>query len=113
MNQEVTGFIAALQEPWQAEISASLREVVHQAIPAVQERIQYKKPHFLKNGKYAAVISVSKDAVSFTIFNAAALELPEDLFSGPPERKTQKLRKGDTVHAEQLTAWVSEASASL
>lgn len=26
----------------------SLREVVHQAIPDVQERIQYKKPHFLK-----------------------------------------------------------------
>lgn len=113
MNQEVTDFIEALQESWQKELSVNLREIVHQAIPDVQERIQYKKPHFLKNGKYAAVISTSKDAVSFTIFNAAGLALSDDLFSGPPERKTQKLRKGDTINPEQLAAWVSEASASL
>lgn len=113
MNQEVTGFIETLQESWQGELSTNIREVVHQAIPDVQERIQYKKPHFLKNGKYAAVISTSKDAVSFTIFNASALELPEGMFDGPTERKTLKLRKGDTFNSEQLAAWVSEASASL
>lgn len=46
MNQEVIDFIEALKEPWQVELSTNLREVVHQAIPDVQERIQYKKPHF-------------------------------------------------------------------
>lgn len=59
MNQEVTEFIEAIKEPWQVELCLRLRDVVHQAIPDVQERIQYKKPHFLKNGKYAAVISTS------------------------------------------------------
>ncbi|RXZ78539.1 DUF1801 domain-containing protein [Paenibacillaceae bacterium] len=113
MNQEVTDFIEALKEPWQRELSVSLREVVHQAISDVQERIQYKKPHFLKNGKYAAVISTSKDAVSFTIFNAAALALPEGMFDGPPERKTLKLRKGDTFNPEQLMSLVSQASSPL
>lgn len=113
MNQEVTDFIDALKEPWHRELSAGLREVVHQAIPNVHERIQYKKPHFLKNGKYAAAISTSKEAVSFTIFNSAALELPEGLFDGPPERKTLKLRKGDTFDSEQLVSLVSEASSSL
>lgn len=113
MNQEVTDFIEALKEPWQGEQSNNLREVVHQAIPDVQERIQYKKPHFLKNGKYAAVISTSKDAVSFTIFNAAALELPEGMFDGPPERKTLKLRKGDSFDSGQLVSLVSQASGSL
>ncbi|KHF32961.1 hypothetical protein CM49_04850 [Paenibacillus sp. P1XP2] len=77
MSQEVSDFIDAIKEPWQKELAAGLREVVRQAIPDVQERIQYKKPHFLKNGKYAAVISTSKDAVSFTIFNATELDLPE------------------------------------
>lgn len=48
MNQEVIDFIEALKESWQVELSTSLREVVHLAIPDVQERIQYKKPHFLK-----------------------------------------------------------------
>lgn len=113
MIQEVTDFIEALKEPWQREMSTNLREVVHQAIPDVHERIQYKKPHFLKNGKYAAVISTSKDAVSFTIFNAAALDLPEGMFDGPPERKTLKLHKGDTFDSGQLVLLVSQASDSL
>ncbi|PLT47986.1 protein of unknown function DUF1801 [Paenibacillus pasadenensis] len=113
MNPEVTEFLEALKEPWQAEHSAELRRLVHDAIPGVQERIQYKKPHFLKNGKYAAVISTSKDAVSFTIFNADGLELPEGRFEGPPERKTIKLRKGDAVETQLLAPLLAQASAGL
>ncbi|MCR8636648.1 DUF1801 domain-containing protein [Paenibacillus radicis (ex Xue et al. 2023)] len=113
MNQEITDFIEAIKEPWQAELSARLRDIVHQAIPDLQERIQYQKPHFLKNGKYAAVISTSKEAVSFTIFNAAKLELPEGIFDGPPERKTLKLRKGDSFDPNQLVSWLSQASSTL
>lgn len=113
MNQEVADFIQQLKEPWQAELCSRLRDVVRGTIPDVQERIQYKKPHFLKNGKYAAVISTSKDAVSFTIFNAAGLELPEGLFDGPPERKTIKLRQGQAFDAEQLASLLGQASATL
>lgn len=113
MSQEVTDFIEALKESWQRELSAKLREVVQRAIPDVHERIQYKKPHFLKNGKYAAVISTAKDAVSFTIFNASELSLPDGLFDGPPERKTLKLRQGQTFDPEQLSSLVSQAVARL
>lgn len=113
MNQEVIDFIEALKEPWQVNLCNGLREVVQQAIPDVQERIQYKKPHFLKNSKYAAVISTSKDAVSFTIFNASELTLPEGLFDGPPERKTMKLKQGQTVDADLLSSLVSQAAATL
>ncbi|GIO14648.1 hypothetical protein J19TS2_42030 [Cohnella xylanilytica] len=113
MNPEVADFIRQLKEPWQAELCARLRDVVHRTIPDVQERIQYKKPHFLKNGKYAAVVSTSKDAVSFTIFNAAGLELPEGLFDGPPERKTIKLRQGQEFDEKQLASLLGQASAAL
>jgi hypothetical protein len=113
MNEEVAVFIEALKEPWQRELATKLRELVHQAIPDVQERIQYKKPHFLKNGKYAAVISTSKEAVSFTIFNASSLNLPEGMFDGPPERKTLKLRQGATIDNAALAAWLTEASSTL
>ncbi|MCQ6561723.1 DUF1801 domain-containing protein [Paenibacillus mendelii] len=113
MNQEVTDFIEAIKEPWQRELSASLREVVLGAIPDVKERIQYKKPHFLKNGKYAAAISTSKDAVSFTIFNTSELSLPKGLFDGPPERKTIKLRQGQSVDTAELSSLVSQASSAL
>ena len=113
MNQEVTDLIEAVNEPWQVELAQKLRQVVHHAIPDVQERIQYKKPHFLKNGKYAAVISIAKAAVSFTIFNAVTLDLPEDRFDGPPERKTLKLQKGDIIDADQLIVLLRQASAAL
>ncbi|GGG01861.1 DUF1801 domain-containing protein [Paenibacillus aceti] len=113
MNQEVTQFIEEMKEPWHREFTSRLRDVVHQAIPDVQERIQYKKPHFLKNGKYAAAISTSKEAVSFIIFNCSDLDFPEGMFDGPPERKTLKLRQGDTVDSEQLVTLVSQASSSL
>ncbi|MEV5029256.1 DUF1801 domain-containing protein [Paenibacillus sp. LPE1-1-1.1] len=113
MNQEVTEFIGAITLPWQGELCARLREAVHGVIPGVQERIQYKKPHFLSNGKYAAVISTSKDAVSFTIFNASELSLPEGLFEGPPERKTIKIREGQAVDCEQLSSLIGQATAAL
>jgi hypothetical protein len=113
MNQEVTDFIDALPESWHVELSAALRDVVHRAIPDVQERIQYKKPHFLKNGKYAAAISTSKDAVSFIIFNTTGLTLPDGLFEGPPERKTIKLKRGHSVDADLLIPLVNEASGAL
>lgn len=111
--QEVTDFIEAIKEPWQGELSSRLREVVLQAIPDVQERIQYKKPHFLKNGKYAAAISTSKDAVSFVIFNTSELTLPDGLFEGPQERKTIKIRQGQAVDFEQLSSIISDASSTL
>lgn len=113
MSQEVIEFIEKVKEPWQALLCQELRQVVHDAIPDVQERIQYNKPHFLKNKKYAAAISNSKDAVSFTIFNTAELELPEDLFGGPPERKTIKFRNGQPMDSEMLLNLVKQASSTL
>jgi hypothetical protein len=110
MNSEVTEWIENLQASWQSQVCNELRRIVHAAIPDVQERIQYKKPHFLKNGKYAAVITPSKDAVGFTIFNATALDLPDGLFEGPPERKTIKLRNGQAVDFELLMRLVRQAS---
>jgi len=74
MNQAVTDYIEALntkpKQEWQAEVSAHLRKIVHDSIPDVEEKIQYGKPHFLKNGKYAAVLGTAKGWVTLTIFNA-------------------------------------------
>ncbi|MCD9025725.1 DUF1801 domain-containing protein [Cohnella silvisoli] len=109
MNQDVTDYIEALEVPWQAYYCARLRDVVHLVAPDIQERIQYKKPHFLKNGKYAAAITTSKDAVSFTIFNTNELAFPEG-FDGPPERKTIKLRDGQPVDYDLLSALLRLAS---
>lgn len=115
MSQEVTEFIQKLKLEWQAEICTSIREIVHQSIPEVTERIQYGKPHFLKNGKYAAVLGTAKEWVSFTIFNAEALQAPADFFEagGSPERKTIKIRNGQAVDYDLLAKLVQQAANSL
>jgi hypothetical protein len=113
MNQDVTVFIESIYQPWQFEVFNRLRKMVHQSIPDVEERIQYKKPHFLKNGKYAAVITPSKDAISFMIFNVANLELQKGLFEGSPERKWIKIRDGQSTDYEMLSKLLVQASSSL
>lgn len=112
MNQEVTSYIESLNQPWQVELCHQLRKLVHDTIPSVEERIQYKKPHFLKNGHYAAVISISKDAVAFMIMNAADLEVPKG-FEGPPERKWLKIREGDSPDYGLLASLLDKAASSL
>lgn len=111
MNQEVTAFIENLPK-WQGGIGSILRDMVHETIPDVKERIQYKKPHFLKNGHYAAVISPSKDAIAFMIMNANGIDFPSG-FEGPAERKWIKLREGDTPDVKMLSGLLKQASSSL
>ncbi|GIP41239.1 hypothetical protein J31TS4_45190 [Paenibacillus sp. J31TS4] len=112
MNSEVTAYMEALAQPWQTELCSQLRQMVHESIPEVEERIQYKKPHFLKNGHYAAVISPSKDAVAFMIMNATGLDVPKE-FEGPPERKWLKIRQGDSPDYAMLSRLLVQASDSL
>ncbi|MGO4180866.1 hypothetical protein AB4Z45_04845 [Paenibacillus sp. MCAF9] len=51
--------------------------------------------------------------MSFTIFNASELSFPEPLFDGPPERKTIKLKQGNTVDYDQLTSLVGQVASTL
>lgn len=113
MNEAVTEYIQNIKQEWQTEICNQLRPLIHQAVPEVEERIQYGKPHFLKNGKYAGVLGTAKDWVSFTIFNATALEAPEGFFeAGPADRKTIKIRKGQEVDYELLAGLLRQAANS-
>ncbi|NQX59861.1 DUF1801 domain-containing protein [Paenibacillus qinlingensis] len=111
MNQEVTAYIENLPK-WQADISSTLRSMVLETIPEAQERIQYKKPHFLKNGHYAAVISPSKDAIAFMIMNANGIDFPKE-FEGPAERKWIKLKEGSTPDLATLSGLLKQASVML
>lgn len=109
MTEPVTEYIAKIAQKWQIEVVTHLREIIHEAIPDVQERIQYGKPHFLKDGKYAAMISTAKAWVTFTIFNATALEAEEGFFEpGDPERKTVKIREGQAVDYERLATFLHQ-----
>lgn len=115
MNQQVTEYIEKINLPWQAHLAKQLRQVILQAIPDVDERIQYGKPHYLKNKNYAVVLGTAKGWVSLTIFNAQALKTPDGLFetSENGERKTIKIREGQAVDTELLAKLIGEAASTL
>jgi len=117
MNPEVTDFINKLNDKagqeWQVEVSNRLRQIANESIPDVSERIQYGKQHFLKSGKYAAVLGTAKGWVTFTIFNAEGIEGPDGFFeAGPPERKTVKILKGKTFDYDLLAKLLKQAASS-
>jgi len=115
MKPEITQYIDKITQQWQAEVCNKLREVVHQAVPDVQERLQYGKPHFLKNGKYACVLGTAKGWVSFTIFNAQKLQIPAGLFEGSDtgDRQTIKIKQEQAVDYELLGKLIQQAASTL
>ena len=114
MNQEVTQYFQKLPK-WQAEVCEALRKMIHETIPTIEERMQYGKPHYLKNGHYASVIHAAKDKVSFMIFNAGELAEIKGFFKSmsSPDRKTATISEGQEVDYELLSNLLKQAAGSL
>ena len=111
MNQEVTEFINNVKQPWQVKVCNRLRQIIHKSIPDVEELIQWHKPHYKKNGKYAAVITVAKELASLMIFSAKPLKAPKGLFE--PGKQTVKIREGQDVDYDLLAKLLNQGSSSL
>lgn len=117
--EEVKEYIRQLgdkpNQNWQVEVVLSLRRVVFETIPNVEERLQYGKPHYLKNGHYAAVISASKDKVSFMVFNASKIAPINNVLRpmGNSERKTLDIRDGQQVDYPEISEWLRVAAETL
>ena len=110
MNKEVTEYIQKLPK-WQVDVFESLRKLIYKTIPDVEERLQYGKPHYLKNGHYACVVHAAKDKVSFLIFNAGELEEIKGSFKSmsDPERKTATIIEGQKVDYTELSGFLKKA----
>jgi hypothetical protein len=102
-------------QKWQVEVCNRLRQTVFDAIPDAEERIQYGKPHYRKNGKYAVVIGTAKGWVTCTVFNAEGIQAPDGFFEadGPPERKTIKILNGQAVDYALLGKLIQQAASTL
>lgn len=110
MNQEVSEYIGKTL-PWQQEVCESLRKMVHDTVSGAEERIQYGKPHFLKDGEFIAVIHVGKDKVSFMLFNAGNIEAGKMLRSmGNGDRKVIDIVEGQEVNYKQLGSLLSQVA---
>lgn len=114
MNDEVTTYINKAQ-PWQIDVCEKLRAMVGQTIADVEERLQYGKPHYLKNGQYAAVIAVAKDKVSFMVFNATDVAEVKGFLRplGNGERKAVDIRQGQDVDYDAVASILEKTATAL
>jgi len=114
VNEEVTQYIQKSQ-PWQQDVCQSFRKMIMQVIPDAEERLQYGKPHYLKNGHYAAVIHVGKDKVAFMVFNASNVAEIKGLLRsmGNGERKTVDITEGQTIDYAALAGILRQTSSTL
>ena len=112
---EVTEYIEKIKLPWQAEVATQIRATIFKAVPEAEEKIQYGKPHYRKNGKYLCVMGTAKGWLSFTIFNATDLKPPEGMFesSDTGDRKTIKLLEGQPVDSALLSKLLKQAAETL
>lgn len=111
MTDVIQDYIRNLDQDWQIEIANQLHKTIQYVIPHAESRIQYGKPHYLKDGKYVAVFGTAKGWVSLTIFNATELAPPEGLFerSENGERITIKIKKGQVVDFDLIGDLLNQA----
>lgn len=114
MPNDVTSYISK-GLPWQIEVCEKLRELLRQTIPGVEEKLEYGKPHFLKNGQHAAVIHVAKDKVSFMVFNAADVDPVKGVLRslGNGDRKSVDIKENQDVDYELLADILARTSSTL
>jgi hypothetical protein len=101
MDPQVSAYIEKTQ-PWQQEVCEALRKMVHDTVPGAEERLQYGKPHFVKDGEFIAVIHAGKDKVSFMLFNASDIKADMLRAMGNGDRKVIDIVEGQTVDYKQL-----------
>ncbi|MEU7799036.1 DUF1801 domain-containing protein [Micromonospora arborensis] len=114
MNDDVTQYINKTQ-PWQIDVCEKLRAMIGQTVPDVEEQFQYGKPHYVKNGNYAAVIAVAKSKISFMVFNAKDIPEVKGFLRamGNGERKTVDITEGQDVDYDALASILAKTSAGL
>ncbi|MET8307835.1 DUF1801 domain-containing protein [Micromonospora sp. NPDC005173] len=114
MNDDVTQYINKTQ-PWQIDVCEKLRAMIGQTIPGAEERLQYGKPHYIKNGHHAAVIAVAKAKVSFMVFNATDIPEVKGFLRamGNGERKTVDIKEGQDVDYGALASILEKTTAAL
>ncbi|MGW0809114.1 DUF1801 domain-containing protein [Nonomuraea sp. NPDC002799] len=114
MNDEVTEYIDNTA-PWQRAVCEKLRAMIHEAVPDVEERFQYGKPHFLKNGQHAAVIAVVRNKISFMVFNATDIPVIKGFIRamGQGDRKSVDIQEEQEVDYGALADILKKTTVTL
>ncbi|MXQ52943.1 DUF1801 domain-containing protein [Shimazuella alba] len=108
----MTEYIHDIEEAWQVEVCNQIRQVIHKAIPEMEEQIKYKQAFYTLNGEQICVFFPAKNWVNMTIFHAVNLEAPTGFFEkgAKPERKAIKIRKDKEFDYDLLGKLLQQAA---
>ena len=111
-SARIDAYIAGLPE-WQRTLASRLRDLVHEADPAIAEDWKWDTPVFARQGQVCA-IGVFKDHVKVNFFKGASLPDPRGLFNAGLEAKNSRaidFGEGDSIDEAGLQELVRAAVA--
>ncbi|GAB2504840.1 DUF1801 domain-containing protein [Nocardia heshunensis] len=105
-DPRVDAYIDTLPD-WQQEICLQVRDLVHEADPAVEETIKRTyRPYFVLDGNICALLGTKK-AVDIFLYDGAIVPDPEGIITGGHDNKTARMiavAEGETLNAPALLA---------
>jgi hypothetical protein len=105
-DRRVDAWIEALPD-WQRETFTEVRELVHEADPAVRETIKRTtQPYFVLDGNVCAFLA-AKDHVNVFVYDGAIVPDPDGIITAGHDNETARtvgFRKGDRVNRSALLA---------
>ena len=97
----VDAYIEALPD-WQQDICRQVRDLVHEADPAVVETIKRtRQPYFVLDGNICALLA-AKDHVNVFLYDGGIVPDPEGIITAGHDNKTARtvaFRQQDTINA--------------
>ena len=100
---------------WQREILAEVRDLLHEADPAIQETIKRTvQPYFVLEGNIAAFLA-AKDHVNVFVYDGAIVPDPDGLITAGHDNETARtigLKRGDSINRPALVAFFRQIVAN-
>jgi len=113
-DARVDSYLAALPD-WQRDILATVRDILHEADPAIQETIKRSvQPYFVLDCNVAAFLA-ARDHVNVFVYDGAIVPDPEGLISagqGNETARTIGFRRGDPINRPALLAFFRQIIAN-
>ena len=113
-DPRVDRYLEALPS-WQREILAEVRDILHEADPAIQETIKRTvQPYFVLDGNVAAFLA-AKDHVNVFVYDGAIVPDPDGLITAGHDNETARtigFRRGDEINRPALLAFFRQIVAN-
>ena len=107
-DPRVDAYLAPLPG-WQQEVFGELRDILHEADPAIEETIKRSvQPYFVLDGTVAAFLA-AKDHVNLFVYDGGIVPDPAGLITaghGNATARTIGFREGDPIDREALLTFL-------